>query len=181
MKCQLFAMILSACLAASALPCSAGDPPHASQNGLHLRVYLRDGNTWVLDDKGLGRPFTIGLLLDNGTDKVIDIWDNYNSEGAQSPQAVLVDEKGNERVFKAPAIPRLAGMPTVLHIPPHGKIRIEMELLRFVDAHSLPPGKYALHARYENQMPGGGERFAAVWSGLLETEPVHIEIVRPSR
>jgi hypothetical protein len=142
---------------------------------------LRDGSTWVLDDKGLGRPFTVGLLLDNGTNKVIDIWDNYNSEGAQSSQAVLVDEKGNERVFKAAAIPRLAGIPTVLHIPPHGKIRIELELLRFVDAHSLPPGKYTLSGRYENHIAGGGERFGAVWSGLLQTAPVQIQIIRPAR
>lgn len=82
MKCQFPALLLSASLAASAIPSSA-DAPRASENGLRLRTYLRDGSTWVLDDKGLGRPFTVGLLLDNGTDKVIDIWDN--SDGGQFP------------------------------------------------------------------------------------------------
>ena len=91
------------------------------------------------------------LLLVNGGKQSVTIWDYQNCEGAQCPGVILTDEKGKETVLRPAAMARAAGIPTVVNIEPQQVIRIELELLRLMGEHGLPPGRYKLKGFYENK------------------------------
>jgi hypothetical protein len=145
-----------------------------------LRVDLPDGTKWTLGDGGIGRPFKARLLLVNQGKDPVTIWDYQNSEGAQCPGVMLTDEKGKETILLPPPFPRLAGVPTVITIPPTQIIAIELELLRLIGERGLPPGKYRLKAFYENKLKNDKVFIKSeVWVGRMESEPVEITIVAP--
>ena len=103
-------------------------------------------------------------------------WDYQNSEGAQCPGVILTDEKGKETVLLPPPFPRLAGVPSVITIPPTQIIAIELELLRLIGERGLPPGKYRLKAFYENKLKNDKSFIKSdVWlPGRIESEPLEI-------
>ena len=145
-----------------------------------LRADLFDGTTWTLGHGGVGRPFMVSLALVNEGKQTVTIWDYKNSEGAQCPGVVLTDEAGKETVLQPAPIPRLAGIPSVINIGPNDVIRIDLDLLRLIGEHGLPPGRYTLKGFYENKMKNDGIFIKKdVWMGRIESKPVAMTIVAP--
>jgi sulfatase modifying factor 1 len=166
------------CIALLALGSSVFAQPQAGLTV--LRANLPDGTKWTLGDGGIGRPFKATLLLVNRGKRPVTIWDYQNSEGAQCPGVILTDEKGKETILRPPPFPRLAGVPTVITIPPTQIIAIELELLRLIGERGLPPGKYRLKAFYENELKNDKVFIKSeVWVGRMESELVEITIVAP--
>src|SRR3984957_17059267 len=145
-----------------------------------LRADLPDGTKWILGTGGIGRPFKASILLVNQGKEPVTIWDYQNSEGAQCPGVILTDEKGKETILLPPPFLRLAGVPSVITIPPTQIIAIELELLRLIGERGLPPGKYRLKAFYENKLKNDKTFIKSdVWLGRIESEAVEITIVAP--
>ena len=145
-----------------------------------LRTDLPDGTTWILGDGGIGRPFMAWLLLVNEGKQPVTIWDYQNSEGACCPGVILTDEKGKETILRPAPTAQAAGIPSIITIEPHQIVRIELELLRLIGKHGLPPGPYKLKGFYENKLKND-EVFIkkAVWVGRIESKPVEFTIVAP--
>ncbi len=147
---------------------------------LSLHLALPDGNTWVLGEHGVGKPFMARLLLDNRGKTPVTIWDYRNTEGSSAPGVTLTDAQGNSTILRPPPMERAAGVPTVITIQPTQVIAIELELLRLVGERDLPPGKYKLSAFNENKFKNASPFVKAeVWMGHIEAEPVEITIAGP--
>ena len=140
-----------------------------------LPLDLPDGGTWTLGSRGMGRPFLARLRLSNRSDKPIRLWDPENSEGSRCAFVELTDGHGRRTLLRPPAVER-SGTATVVTVPPHGVLKLDLELLRLIGERPLPPGKYALRATYENRLDHVfGMR--DIWTGRIAAEAREITVV----
>ena len=71
-------------------------------------------------------------------------------------------------------------MPGVQVIQPTQVLPIDLELLRLIGDHGLPPGKYEIQAFYENSLKDEPPFVKEpVWTGKIQSQALEIEIVAP--
>lgn len=143
-----------------------------------FRIGLPDGRQWVLGKDGIGRPFSVRLLLLNRSDETMMIWDPNNTEGASAAGIILTDGKNRQTVLRPVGIERSAGVPTVITIAPDGVFSLDLDLLRLTGQNSLPAGNYSIKGEYRNNVKGEGP-FENVWTGRIVSESSEITITSP--
>jgi hypothetical protein len=167
-------------LAAHSLADDAGAPQPGDPAKLTLQLQLPDGNAWTLGAGGIGRPFMARLLLINPGQKPVRTWGYSGPEGAQCPSVTLTDEKGRVTTLRPPAEMRLAGVPVPMILQPAEVVPINLELLRLIGEHGLPPGKYKIQAFYENSLKDEPPFVTdPIWTGRIQSQATDMTIVAP--
>jgi len=141
-------------------------------------IELVDGDRWKLAEGGIGRPFTVRLLLVNRGATPLRLWQTGSAEGDACPVVLLEDAAGCETVLQPPPALRISGVPHVTTVEPGRLLRIDLDLLRLLGPASPPPGAYRLRAVYENMIPRS-MGVGGVWTGRLVGERREITIAVP--
>lgn len=140
-------------------------------------VSAPDGTVWTLGSRGVGRPFSVRIVLGNRSKGALRIWRPESADGAHLAWVTLRDQAGRETKLEWPAKPRF-GLPSSMVLESNGTAVYTLELLRAQDITNLTPGTYQLVAHYANRTGGDGQS-QGVWTGELASEPLTIRIVSP--
>jgi len=138
-----------------------------------------DGNTWTLGSDGVGKPFSVRIVLGNRSKGPLRIWRPESADGAHLASVTLRDSSGGETKLEWPPIPRF-GLSSSMVIETNGTAVYTLELLRAKDITKLTPGTYQLVAHYGNRTSDDGQS-QGVWTGNITSKPLNITIVKPSR
>jgi hypothetical protein len=136
-----------------------------------------DGTNWTLGDGGIGRPFSVRIVLGNRSKTPVRIWRPDSPDGSHLAWVTLSDSEGHETKLEWPAIPRF-GLPSSLSVEPNGTAVYNLELLRAQGITDLKPGTYRLVAHYANTTAADGQS-QGVWTGEIASQPLVIKIQRP--
>ncbi|MDX2038284.1 MAG: hypothetical protein SFX72_16665 [Isosphaeraceae bacterium] len=173
-------------IGSAVLSCLSATPPRddRAEERMHggleiLRPGLPDGQTWLLGEAGVGRPFLARILIVNRSQASIVLWDHETTEGSLCAAVELTDAAGRTRLLKPPVIERTGSGPARIAIAPNAIHRLELELLRASGIRELEPGDYELRVVYLNR--NAGTSAPPVWTGRLVSEAVAIRIVPPGR
>lgn len=141
-------------------------------------IELLDGERWTLANGGIGRPFTLRLLLVNRGLDPVRLWQPGTAEGDTCPLVLLVDAAGTETVLRPPPNLRIGGVPHVSVVDTGRLLRIDLDLLRLVGPESPKPGAYRIRALYENVIPRS-MGVEGIWTGRVASDWREIQILAP--
>ncbi|MBN8247209.1 MAG: hypothetical protein J0L84_07165 [Verrucomicrobia bacterium] len=157
-------------------PDAAVNAPEASPLGI-VGIATPDGEQWTLGARGIGRPFSVRVVLGNQGATDLRVWRPDSADGVGLVEVVLTDSLGDSIPLRWAPKPRF-GRPSPMLLKPHETAVYTLELLRADGIDSLRPGNYRLTAQY--RVPASEDaRTSGVWSGEAVSDTLNIRIVRP--